>query len=144
MRADAALRLVRQMARYKTTAKGPGFVWRLHPQGNYVRQVLIPFATAAQIHYAADVADVSRTRETNDEWLPVSALLSEQHRLSPRSLAYQIPRFFTMQKRKLPTVIPLPSGKYLIWDGNHRCSAAILLGVTHMRCELMRKSRSAH
>jgi ParB-like chromosome segregation protein Spo0J len=36
--------------------------------------------------------------------------------------------------KKLPTVLKLRSGLYLLWDGNHRATAAKLLGCRRIKC----------
>lgn len=139
MSPEQAIRIIREMIRYRYIG------WRKrskpYAKGVFIRQLCIPIASVAQVKLATEIADDRAMRETTIEWVNVRKLLSEQKRLAVWRMMYQLPRFKDMQRRKRPLVVALPGGWRLIWDGNHRVTAAIMLGKSRMRCEVLRKVR---
>lgn len=130
-----AIRLIREMQRY--TVEG-GRLSRLK-RGFFIRQLMVTYATADQRRLAAKLAGSRNTRETTVEWVNVRKLLSEQRTLAVHRLVFQLTRFAAIQKRTRPLVIALPGGWRFIWDGNHRCTTAVMLGKTRLRCDVLRR-----
>lgn len=137
MSPEQAIRLIREMVRYRYIG------WRKrskpYAKGIFIRQLCIKIATRDQIDRADKIADPRFFRETTTRWVDVRKMISGQKRLAVWRMMYQLPRFKDMQRRNRPLVIRLPGGWFYIWDGNHRVTAAIMLGKTRMRCEVLRR-----
>lgn len=137
MNAKQAIRLLRELQRYayinRRTRKASN-------RGYFIRQLMIPLVSTAQGHFADKLMDkwAADKLKPTTEWVPVRRLLSDQSRLAVRRMVYQLPRYAQMQRKKRPLVIKLPHEWYVVWDGNHRCTAALMLGKTRIRCEVLR------
>lgn len=107
----------------------------------YLINGLIKRATKAQVALAIGVSDVTTTRNLVTGWAPIDELVTEQQTLSRDGLRKELRRFKRRQKTNgLPTVIRVQGG-ILIWDGNHRCNSAILLGRRRIRVRFVVNKR---
>lgn len=138
MNAKQAIRLLRELQRYAYINRRS----RQPNKGGYlIRQLMMPLVSTAQWHFADKLMDkwAADKLKPTTEWVPVRRLLSDQSRLAVRRMVYQLPRYAQMQReKKLPFVIKLPHEWYAVWDGNHRCTAALMLGKTRIKCEVLR------
>lgn len=133
MKLDYALRLAHQLTRFKTDKfKKPD------PSGYYVRQTFFPLATKRQTNAGEDIACPKHTRTTRAIWVRLDKLVAMQDCLGRARLIYQLHRH---PLKKRPLVIALPRGRYLIWDGHHRATAAGMLGNARIKVDELRKSR---
>lgn len=109
-----------------------------HKRGTRIRQLLIPICTRAHYDYTLSATDEREWRQIKVQWIAIADMVTDQRQLQARRLVYQLPRIAEMQKRKRPFTVALPGGKFMVWDGNHRVTAAIMLGRTHLRCQVCR------
>jgi hypothetical protein len=68
-------------------------------------------------------------------WIKLSSIKSEQMCLRIDKLLFHIRHYAEMQRKNRPGVI-MSRGVHVLWDGNHRVTAGLLLGKKHMRCDL--------
>jgi hypothetical protein len=123
MKRANALKLVHELARFKDEN-----CKKRDPRGFYVRQQFFPIWATTDEKRAVKARIGVRERTI---WVRLDKLKSTQGCLGRYRLAYQIRRH---PLKKLPTVIAMGRGKYLIWDGNHRATSAILLGKSRIKC----------
>lgn len=136
MNAKQAIRLLRELQRYAYINRRTR---RLGKDGQFIRQLMIPLVSNAQGKQADMIAEMKGpVHETITEWISVRRLLSDQSRLATRRMVYQLPRYARMQRKSRPLVIALPHRWYVIRDGNHRCTAALMLGKTRIKCDVLR------
>jgi hypothetical protein len=147
MKADRATRLAKQLRRYEQTKRGS----KWDPKGRFVVQAMIPVVSkAVESAVIGIMANAVRTART--EAVPIDKVWSTQRHLRIRSLLYQIKQFKHSQrgyyksqrgrvtvKREtdLPTFFYY-AGKYVLWNGNHRTSAGLLLGRSSIRGRVYR------
>ena len=128
MRRDRAIKLV-------------GELWRVARQGGkrkaFVCQALLRRASVLECRRAERVAEHKGYRITK-VWVSIDKVKSTQGVLRPRSLVYHLRRH---PYRKRPIVIALSRGFYLLWDGNHRVTAAAMLGRKRIQCDELRRSQ---
>jgi hypothetical protein len=118
-----AIKVVKQFRRYHyRNCK------RSHPLGAFIRHVLIPHVTVAEFDQAVAAQKNSMGRMV---WVAIGDLKTTQRCLRYHSLLYQLRRH---PLKKVPIVVRLASGKYVIWDGNHRATSAIMLGRRRVKC----------
>jgi len=123
MRLDDAIKVVRDLRRYRhRNCRVP------HSRGALLRNTLIPNSTSAEFRLAIDA---QKNPFGKVVWVEITALRSEQRCLSFRRLLIQLRRY---PLKKLPIVVGLPGGVYYLWDGNHRATAAALLGKRRVKC----------
>lgn len=136
MKVEAAFRCLRELPRYDRHVTKVVLARNKH--GNFIRNLFLPKATRRQVRAVLWQMDEDHERVERNRFIEVDSLVTEQETLIPRRLAYQLRRFDKMQKgRKLPLVVPTFGGKYLIWDGNHRCTVAVLLAKRRIQCRVM-------
>jgi len=132
MKLDTAIKVVRELQRYRDPE-----CKKRDPKGWYIRNVLKP-CTNAQFSEALNATDVTKLRYARVVWADLATLKSaKQSCLSPRRLIYQLRR---VPHKKRPTVCRLKDGTHLVWDGNHRAVAHVLLGRRRIRCVEIRKA----
>ena len=123
MKLAHAIEVVRQQRRYRyRNCRAP------HPRGAFLRHTLIPHVTRAEFDQAVDAQKNAMGKMVS---VPVEALKTTQRCLAFRRLLRQLRLY---PNRKVPIVVRLANGTYVIWDGNHRAVAAILLGAKRVRC----------
>lgn len=128
---ETAVKVVHELQRYDTST-----CRRRHSRGYFIRQMLFPHATRAQMKIAERVCDPRYYRKTRAIWVDLSDLRAIQKCLSPRRLVYQLRRH---PLKKLPLVVLVPGG-FVLWDGTHRATAAALLGKRRIRCNEIRRA----
>jgi hypothetical protein len=132
MKLNHAIAFVRQLQRYSDHK-----CTRPDRRGYYARNVLIKPCTKAELREALGTTDSDILRYSRVVWADLATLKAEQRCISPRRLVYQLRRH---PLKKLPTIVTLKDGTRLVWDGNHRANAAILLGRTRIKCSEIRKA----
>lgn len=132
MKLDDAIKVVRQLQRY-----GDYKCTRRSRRGYYVRNFLIKRCTKAELKQAINATDRETLRHRREVWVDLDKLKAEQVCLAPRRLLYQLRR---VPLKKRPTVIKLKDGTHLLWDGNHRVTAHLLLGRRRIKCIEIRKA----
>ena len=152
MKPSLAIKVVKQWRRYRKGYRGKS-VWC--QAGGFVPQKLIP-VTPAEVTAVVDRIMVRGSKTTSVEQdVPLSRVWSFQHSLRLRSLLFQIEQFRNSQRGwycttegtvrvKRATELPVffyYAGKYVVWNGNHRCTAALLLGETKIRGRVYRPRR---
>lgn len=129
MKREHAITMVRNLARYRdhrcTRPARKGYT--------YIKQTFFPVCTRAEDKNAGQAAVHAYEKV---QWIRADRLKSTQGCLGPRRLMYQL-RHHPL--KKLPTVIPMRGGWFLIWDGNHRATAGVMLGKTKIKCQVLRK-----
>lgn len=116
MRRDFALRAIKGLARHKR--KG------------CVLQTIIPSYNQRLYLQAERIAGGSSTRIVN-VWVDLHKLRSRQEILDYQTLR----RYITKPPRRCPHVM-LVRGNFILWDGNHRVTAAIYRGRKRIRCHV--------
>lgn len=118
-----------------------------HPDasGAYGRQTLIERATRAQ-----RLAAERRMRDFPNAWVPerhirrcwvrLDHIVSDQVWLKRRSLSFQLNHFTADQKKgdRVPMLVHLGGQRYYIWNGNHRTTIAMMIGVAKIRATVIR------
>jgi hypothetical protein len=114
MKLEHAIRTVKNMRRYiDYNCTRPS---RLGP---YVRQFMIPRRTVRQI---------PELMSKGSRRIKTASIYSEQRSLTYKRLLRALRHFDKQQRdRKLPNVFMSKRGP-ILWDGNHRVTAALLLG----------------
>ncbi len=118
MKADAALRATEGLKRYDKV---------------FVKQTLIPTHS-----WASNIAArrISKDGRPKVMWIALRKLRSRQRFIN----YYALRRYIRKSSQKLPDVMRV--GRSLIlWDGNHRVSAAIYLGRTRIKCQVWQALR---
>jgi hypothetical protein len=132
MRRTDARKLARAMRRYTS-------IWCSDSEhaGPYVKQSLIRLtAHRAQMQAERKLGyPENRLYYTKSRWIPITKLQSYQRGLRYRALIWQL----SNKCSKLPDVVKLRNGDFLIWNGNHRITAAIMRGATRVRCCVLKK-----
>ena len=126
MKTRDAIRVARELQQYRDYGC-KHFATPRSPE-RWVRQFATKRATKAEVKIGEGVMDVYKpygSRKKCTRWVPIADIVSHQPCLSLRRLLFQLRRH--PLKRK-PSVIRLPSSKWLLWDGNHRVAAALLRG----------------
>jgi hypothetical protein len=103
---------------------------RRHTGGAYVRSTVIPRATKAELREAERRAGPDCVRTLHKKWVPVSYLVADQAMLLYDSLKYASRTYVYHQEQgeKLPTLVCVGRRRYFVWDGNHRCTIACMIG----------------
>jgi hypothetical protein len=126
---DDAITVVRELRRYRyRNCKAP------HPRGAFIRNMLLKHATLAEFDHAIEAEKNPCGKMV---WVEITDLRVGQRCLGFRRLLIQLRRY---PLKKVPIVVRLPSGLYYLWDGNHRATAAALLGKRRIKCLLVGKS----
>ena len=132
MRRSDARKLARAMRRYTS-------IWCSDSEhaGPYVKQSLIRLTAHRAQKQAERSLDYPRNHHyyTKPKWIPIKQMKSFQRGLIYRALIWQL----SNTCRKLPDVVKMHDGFYLIWNGNHRVTAAIMRGATRVRCHVLTK-----
>jgi hypothetical protein len=137
VRHDKALYLVRHLLmRYR-----PRIV--LDPKGPHVPQWIIPsppkgIEAAVQKHVEIGPRD-------RIEYVDPNKCFSTQSRLDHNRLCKAMRNYSAWQRAsaRLPIVFAWRRGHYLIWNGNHRITCAILLGKSRMRAHVWRPKKKS-
>ncbi len=130
MKVEHAVRVVRNFRRYRVGKKTT--VW--DQVGPLIPQDLIPKVTKTQDTAAYAVME-GKLYHSATRWVEVDKLHSTQDFLYFKSLMWVAKHF---EKTPHPMVV-LSNGVYSIWNGNHRVTAAILLGKKRIRVTLYKK-----
>jgi hypothetical protein len=129
MKREHAINVVSHLTRYRdqrcTRPARSGYC--------YIKQTFFPRCTRAE-ELRAEKTAVHAYEKV--QWIRADRVKSTQGCLGPRRLIYQLRRH---PLKKLPTVIPMRGGWFLLWDGNHRATASVLLGKTKIKCQVLRK-----
>lgn len=134
MKRDNAIKLVRQLQRYRDHA-----CRKPYRKGFFVKQALFPRATRTEYTEAERnvKAHDLRCKHPHAIWVPLDKIKTMQGCLNIRRMVYQLRRH---PIKYLPTVVKV--GKlYLLWDGHHRAMAAAMLGRVRIRCMEIRERR---
>lgn len=123
MKLDDAIRVVKQLQRYRYR----NCIAR-HPRGAFLCNALIPRATVAEFRQAVDAQKNPMGKMV---WIEIADLRSMQRCLAYDRLLYQLRRH---PMKKVPIVVKLATGRYYLWDGNHRATAGVLLGKRRIKC----------
>lgn len=150
MQESQATRLTKQLRRYDYRGKrGTKTIWA--PTGRFVVQALIPVISKS-LEKAVIGVMARKDKRSRAEWVPLSRVWSTQHHLRIRSLLYQLRQYEHSQKgyyrstsgrvvvkreTDLPTMFGF-KGKFILWNGNHRTSAGLLLGRSRIRAKVYR------
>lgn len=98
-------------------------------------------AVASQTHVRIAAGIMHRGRQSHKKlfkktvWIELSSIKSEQMCLRRDKLIFHIRHHAQMQRERRPAVI-MARGLHVLWDGNHRVTAGLLLGKKRMRCDL--------
>lgn len=137
MTPDQALRAAKNFRRYRIPKrKGDRSVW--DQSGEYVPQKLVPMATRKQRKSLDRVMGGGKNKMVAIRWVDVHRIRSTQICLRHRSLIWNVRNFEKTQKTfpskdldikgiNLPMIVWV-DGTPVIWNGNHRVTASILLG----------------
>jgi hypothetical protein len=131
---EEAIEYARKLPRYRYR----NLVQRMPTRGPFVPQLAIPIATRTQVKRAVAVMHQARryrTRQMKTVWVKLSDIRSEQMSLRLDRLLWQLRHYGSMQRQSRPGVI-MARGVPVLWDGNHRVTAGLMLGKEHMRCDL--------
>lgn len=140
MHQDHAVKVVRNFRRYRQLKSGKT---QWYQAGQFTPQDLIPICTAAQKRRAHEIIGLKRKRCTIRE-VSVRSILSWQRALRFKSLMWNVKHAREMQRinrskdpdvrgKTLPTLVDVGDGHWVLWNGNHRTTANILHGMTHVR-----------
>jgi hypothetical protein len=131
-----ALEYARALPRYRTQTLS-----QRHSGGFFVAQVRIKLGTRNQCRKAGYAMGLAVVRiETlchKTMWLRIEDIRSEQLSLRRDKLVWHINHYARMQRgphKKYPAVVVI-DGALVLWDGNHRVTAASLLGKKSIRCD---------
>jgi hypothetical protein len=149
MNLDHALRAAQNFKRYRLGKNGKTY-WS--STGPFVPNKIIPFAPRSVISSCDVLMGGSRDRLVRRVMtIDPHDCFTFQNSLRIRSLLYQIRQFDNSQsgyyvKKRRRVLHELPymfayKGKYVIWNGNHRTTAALLLG-RRLRCVVYSFKRS--
>ncbi len=130
MRLANAIKVVRELRRYR--------YWScrvLHPRGAFLRNPLVRKATALEFRQAVDAEKNPCGKMV---WVLIDDLRTGQRCLAFRRLLIQLRRY---PLKKVPIVVRLPSGKYYLWDGNHRATAGAMLGKRRIKCLMVGRTK---
>lgn len=138
MKHDNALYLVRHMMK-RYHSGGAKTLWA--HRGLYVPQWLIPVARKGI--EAAVEAHVKRGPRERIEYINPGKCFSTQYHLNHNRLCRAMKNYGAWQREtaRLPVVFEW-RGRYLIWNGNHRITCALILGKTRMRARVWRPKRA--
>lgn len=135
MRPEHALRAVLNFKRYDGRAGRNGRPSRWdNAKGRFIPNVIIPMAPRAA---SCAVHDIMEARDLYERFEVVVRMVDPhdcwtfQNSLKVRNLAWNLKNFDRMQGKIDPVNGPTMfywRGKYIIWNGNHRTTAALLLG----------------
>lgn len=130
MRLDHALTFVRHLTRYRYR----NCVAR-HPRGAFLRHPYLREASNAEFEQAIDAEKNPCGKLV---WVEIDKLVKGQGCLGFRRLLKQLRRY---PLKKLPIVVRLRSGRFYLWDGNHRVVAHIMLGKRRVKCLMVGRSK---
>lgn len=130
MKLDHAIAVVRHLQRYHYRN-----CVKRHPRGAFLKS-LIPYVTNAQFKLAIAAQE---TRMGKMVWVEIDALISTQKCLAFRRLLRQLRMY---PNKKVPIIVQIAPGKFVIWDGNHRVTSALLLGKRRVKCLLVGKIKA--
>lgn len=125
MQLDHAIKVVKNLQRYRYR----NCVAR-HPRGAFLRHI-VPYVTNAEFKQAIDAQEPAMGEWI---WVNVDHLKSAQTVLAFRRVLRQLRMY---PNKKVPVVVKIAPGKFVIWDGNHRAAATILLGKRRIKCLLV-------
>lgn len=151
MRVEHAVRVVRNLRRYRMKKRCTAYnrtVW--DQAGPFVPQNVIPMGTRSQERRAKIVLE-SKAHLGAVRWIDVGRIRSTQHSLRFKSLMWNVKNAARMQRTfaskdmavkgvNLPIVIWV-DGVAVIWNGNHRVTANILLGRTRILVRMYKLRR---
>ena len=127
---ETAIAYARRLPRFRTR-----HLTKRHRGGFFVPQICIPIATRLQVKSAVEINHRTRQRNKKTLWVRVSLIRSEQMALRRDKLVWHINHYALAQKQgKYPGII-MVRGRPILWDGNHRVTAAWLLGKKFIRCD---------
>jgi len=136
---DAALLYARKLPRFRYRSLGQKVSW-----GPFVPQFSLPIATRAQVNHAGKT-NIRGNYNHKILWVRVADLKSEQMALARHKLIWHLKNYAKMQREKRYPGVIFVKGVPILWDGNHRASAARLLGKKFMRCNCyFEKKRLTH
>jgi hypothetical protein len=124
VRHDLALKLVRGMMI-------PGVV----------KSGLIPRGSREEWNLTRKIMSGNWTRKV--ECVDPHRCVSPQKIIRGRNLCYAMRHWRTLQKDRdtLPVVVSIGRGRFYVWDGNHRTTAALMLGKRRMRAMVYRQEK---
>jgi hypothetical protein len=131
---DDAIKRARKLPRFRYRS----LTHSMPTRGPFVPQIVIPLATRTQVKRAVAVMRQTgryRTRQMKTVWVKLSDIRSEQMALRLDRLLWQLRHYGVMQRQSRPGVI-MARGVPVLWDGNHRVTAGLMLGKKRMRCDL--------
>jgi hypothetical protein len=123
MKLDDAIRIVKQLQRFRYR----NCITR-HPRGAFLRNALITRATPSELKQAIDAQKNPMGKMV---WIEIIDLRTRQQCLAYGRLLRQLRRY---PLKKVPIVVKLATGRYYLWDGNHRATSGILLGKRRIKC----------
>lgn len=137
MRHENALYLVRHMMKRYASGGGPTTVWK--HKGEHIPQWLIPRPARGAEAAAERNVGVGLQRI---EHIDPNLCCSIQYHLDHSRLCKAMRNYSAWQRdsARLPIVFEW-RGRYLIWNGNHRITCAILLGKSRMRAHVWRPKK---
>jgi hypothetical protein len=104
-----------------------------HRIGRFIPQIFIPMARRRLVDTAVRIN--RRGKHTMKVlWIEVSAIRSEQMCLRLDRTLWQLRNYAGLKRKKRPAII-MARGVPVLWDGNHRVTAAVLLGKKRIRCD---------
>lgn len=127
---DDALDYIKTLPRFWHRA-----LTRRHRVGFFIPQLAIPLAKRADV-CKADKINKTTTRVCKSIWIEVETIKSEQLCLRIDRLRYHVRNYAAVQRAKGYPGIIMVGRVPVLWDGNHRVTAALLLGKKFMRCDV--------
>lgn len=132
MRLDHAIKTVRELRRYRYRSCRVQHQQRLGP---FVRHTMIKHCTRAEFDQAVEAEKNSCGKTV---WVEIDKLRMSQFCLAYTRLLRQLR---CHPPNKLPIIVSIPGGLFFLWDGNHRVTAAAMLGKRRVKCLMVGRSK---
>jgi len=149
MHLEQAVRVVRNFRRYRLLKSGKT---QWYQAGPFIPQQLIPQTTAKQ-RRTAERLMTTKVKLCRVQQVDVRKIRSWQHCLRFKSLMWNVKNARRMQlvgRAKDPDIagVDLPTlvwadGVWVLWNGNHRTTANVLLGKTYLNARCFKPARGS-
>jgi hypothetical protein len=131
-----AIAHVRRMPRFRYQGSPTKAPSGRHRIGQFIAQKKIPLATRRQVKAAVAINKPCKMLKKKILWVNLNKLRSDQMCLRFDKMLRHLRRYTELQRRRVRPGVIMIRGVPILWDGNHRVTAAILLGKRNIRCEV--------